>query len=77
MHHVHFCGGEVGPPTQNGWAVPTPKDRQTLLPKLKGRREGVENTIKEGTSEGIPKGEVTLTNRLGGSVGIENPSRIG
>jgi hypothetical protein len=48
-----------------------------LLPKVKGRREGVEDAIKEGASDGVPEHEVTLANRLDGSVGIGNPSRVG
>jgi hypothetical protein len=48
-----------------------------LLPKVKGRREGVEDAVEEGTSDGIPEHEVAPANRLGGSVGIESPSRVG
>ncbi len=79
MRCVHFHGDGVWPPTQNGWAVPPPEDRGTLLPKVKGRREGVEDAIKEGTSDAVPKREVALANRIGGSVGfgIESPSRVG
>jgi hypothetical protein len=55
-----FRGGGVWPPTQNGWAVPPPKERHTLLTKVKGRREGVEDAVKEGTSDGVPEREVAL-----------------
>jgi hypothetical protein len=72
---VRFCGGKVGQPTKNGWAVPPPEDRHTSLPKVKGRREGVEYAIKGETSDSIPEHEVVLTNSLDGSVGIETPSR--
>jgi hypothetical protein len=58
-------------------AVPPSEDRHTLPPKVKGRREGVEDAIKEGTSDVIPKREVALANSLGGTVGIESPSRVG
>jgi hypothetical protein len=73
----HFRGDGVWPPTQNGWAVPPPKDKHTSLPKVKGRREGVEDTIEEGTSDGIPEHEDALINSLGGTVGGESPSRGG
>jgi hypothetical protein len=56
---------------------PSPKDRHTLLPKVKRRREGVEDAVKEGLSDGIPEHEVTLTNSWGGTVGVENPSGVG
>jgi hypothetical protein len=36
---------------------PPPKDRHTSLPKVKGRREGVEDDVEEGTSDGVPKCE--------------------
>ncbi len=42
---------------------------------MKGRREGVEDATKEETIDGIPKHEVTLANSLGGTVGVESPSR--
>jgi hypothetical protein len=48
-----------------------------LLTKVKGRREGVEDAIKEGTSDSIPKHEVALANSLDGTLGIESPSRVG
>jgi hypothetical protein len=74
---VHFHGGGVRPPTQNGWAVPPPEDRHTLLPKIKGRREGVEDATEEGTCDGVSEHEVTLTIRLGSTVDVESPSRVG
>jgi hypothetical protein len=75
---VHFCGSGVGPPpTQNGWATPPSKDRHTSLPKVKGRREGVEDAVKEEASDGVPKREVALANSLAGSVGVENPFGVG
>ncbi len=70
-------GDGFRPPTQNGWATAPSNDSHTLLPKVKGRREGVEDAIGEGTSDGNPEHEVALANRLGGSVGIEKPSRVG
>ncbi len=72
MRRVRFRGGGVWPPTQNGLVVPLPKDRCTLL-----RWEGVEDAGKEGISDGVPECEVTLANRLDGSVGIESPSNVG
>jgi hypothetical protein len=48
-----------------------------VLTKLKGRREGVEDAVREGMSDSDPEREVALANRLGGSVGIESPSRVG
>ncbi len=77
MHCVRFCGGGVRPPAQNGWAISPSKDRHTSLSKVKGRREGVENAIKEGASDGIPEHEVALANSVGGTVGVESPSRVG
>jgi hypothetical protein len=74
---VHFSDDGVRPPTQNGWAVPPLKDRHTVLPKVKGRREGVEDANKEGRSDGVPKHEFALANSLGGTVGIESPSTVG
>ncbi len=49
-----------------------PKIRHTVLPKVKGRREGVEDAIKEG----IPACEVALAISIGGTVGVESPSRV-
>jgi hypothetical protein len=77
LHCERFRGSGVWPPTQNGWAVPLPEDRHTLLPKLKGRREGVEDAVEEGTSDGVPEHEVALANSLGGTVGVESPSKVG
>jgi hypothetical protein len=78
LHRVHFCGGGVRPPEQNGWATSPSKDRHTLLPKVKGRMEGVEDAVKEGASDSIPEHEVALANsRGGGTVGVESPSRVG
>jgi hypothetical protein len=68
---VCFCGGGVRPPTQNGWATSPSEGRHTLLPKVKGRREGVEDAVGEGTSDGIPKREIVLANSGGGMIGIE------
>jgi hypothetical protein len=48
-----------------------------LLLKVEGKREGVEDVVKVGTSDGIPKHEVAVTNWLSGSVGVESPSRVG
>jgi hypothetical protein len=48
-----------------------------LVPKVKGRREGVEDAVKGWAGDGIPEREVALTNRFGGSVGIESSSRVG
>jgi hypothetical protein len=61
----------------NGWAVHPSKDRHTLQPKVKGRREIVEDAVKKGTSDGVPNREVALANSLGGTVGVESPSRVG
>jgi hypothetical protein len=77
LHCVHLHGGGARSPAQNGWATNPSKDRHTLLPKVKGRREGVEDAIRERASDGIPEREVALTNRFGGSVGIESPSTVG
>ena len=77
MRCERLHGGGVWPPTQNGWVVPPPENRHTSLPKVKGRREGIEGAIEEGTSDGVPKREVALANRFGGSVGIESPSTVG
>jgi hypothetical protein len=48
-----------------------------LLPKVKGRREVVEDAIKERTSDGILECGVALANRVGDSVDIESPTRVG
>ncbi len=45
MRRVHFCGG--GLTTQNGCAVPPPKDRSTSQLKVKGRREGVGDVVEK------------------------------
>jgi hypothetical protein len=74
---MRFRDGGVGPPTQNGWATPPPKDEHTLLPKVKGRREGVEDTIEEGASDGNSELEGALANSVDGTAGVESPSRIG
>jgi hypothetical protein len=47
-----------------------------LLPKVKGRREGVEDAIKRGASDGIPERVVALANRFGRFVGVESPSTV-
>ncbi len=74
---MRFRGGGVRPPAQNGWATTPSEDRHTLQPKVKGRREGVEDAIKGGASDGIPERVVTFANRFGGFVGIERPSTVG
>ena len=74
---VHFHGGGVRPPAQNGWATTPSEDRHTLLPKVKGRREGVEDAIEGGASDGIPEHVVALANRFGEFVGVESPSTVG
>jgi hypothetical protein len=48
-----------------------------LLLKVNGRREGVEDAVKEGAGDAIPKHEVALTNSVGGAVGVKNPSEVG
>jgi hypothetical protein len=48
-----------------------------LLPKVKDRREGVEDAVKEGASDGIPEQVVALANRFGGFVGVESLSTVG
>jgi hypothetical protein len=48
-----------------------------LLPKVNCRREGVEDAVEEGTSDGVPEREVALANSLGGIVVIESPPRVG
>jgi hypothetical protein len=59
-----FHGGGFWPPTQNGWAVPPPKDRSTSLLKVKGRREGVEDVVEEvgGDDTTEQQGEVARAN---------------
>jgi hypothetical protein len=71
---VRCRGGGVRPPAQNGWATTPSEDRHTLLPKVKGRREGVEDAVKEGASDGVPECVVSLANRFGEFVGVESPS---
>ncbi len=65
MRHVHFRGGGVRPPAQNGWATTPSEDRRTSLPKVKGKREGVEDAVKGGASDGDPERVVALANRFG------------
>ncbi len=48
-----------------------------MLPKVKGRREGVEDAVERGASDRVPERVVTLSNRFGGFVGIESPSTVG
>jgi hypothetical protein len=72
-----FAGGGVRPPAQNGWATTPSEDRHTSLPKVKGRREGGEDAVKGGASDGIPDGVVALANKFGGFVGVESPSTVG
>ena len=43
----------------------------------KGRREGVEDVIKEGASDSVPEHGVALANSVGGAVGVESPSGVG
>jgi hypothetical protein len=74
---VRFYGDGVRPPAQNGWATTPFKDRHTLQPKIKGRREGVEDAVKGGASDGIPERVVALANRFGGFVGVESSSTVG
>ncbi len=76
MRCLRFRGGGVRPPPQNGWATSPSKDRHTLLPKVKGRREGGEDAVEEGASDGVPKREVALANSIGGTVGVESPSGV-
>ncbi len=73
MHSVHFHGGGVRPPAQNGWATTPFKDRHSSLLKVKGRREGVEDAIEGGASDGVPE---HVGERFGG-FGIESPSLVG
>jgi hypothetical protein len=39
-------------------------------PNVTGWREGVEDAIEEGISDGVPEHEVALANSLGCTVGI-------
>ncbi len=48
-----------------------------MLPKVKGKREGVDDVVKEGTSDGVPKCEDAVANSLDGTVGIESPPKVG
>ncbi len=48
-----------------------------LQRKVKGRREGVEDAVKEGAGDGVPEREVALANSVGGAVGVESPSFVG
>ncbi len=59
---MHFCEGSVIPQTQHGWAAPPPKDRHILLPKVKGRREGVKDVAEESVRNNATEqqGEVAL-----------------
>jgi hypothetical protein len=73
--------GSVILQTQNGWAAPPPKDRHALLPKVKGRREGVEvavvdEVVGDDTTE-QQEGEVACTNVVCVVVDIGNPPSIG
>ncbi len=77
MHCVCFHGGGVRLPAQNGWATTPSEDRHTLLLKLKGRREGVEDAVKGGASDGIPERVAALVNRFSRFVGIKSPSTVG
>ena len=77
MRCVRFHGGGFRPPAQNGWTTTPSKDRHTSLPKVKGRREGVEDAVEGGASDGIPERVVALANRFGGFVGVESPSTVG
>ncbi len=77
MRRVCFRGGGGRPPAQNGWPTTPSKDRHTLLPKVKDRREGVEDAVKGGASDGVPERVVALANRFDGFVGVESPSRVG
>ncbi len=74
---MRFFGG--GLPTQNGWAVPPPKDRSTLLLKVKGRREGVGNVVEKVRGENITEqqGEVARANVVRVLVGVRSPPSIG
>jgi hypothetical protein len=74
---VHFCGG--GLPTQNGWAVLPPKDSCTLLLKVKGRREGVEDVVRQVRDDNTTEqqGEVAPASVVRVLVGVESPPSIG
>ena len=74
---MRFFG--VGLPTQNGWAVPPPKDRSTLLLKVKGRREGVQDVVKKvgGDDTTEQQGEVARANVVRVLVGVGSPPSIG
>ncbi len=76
MHRMRFRGGGVRPPAQNGWATTPSKDRHTSLLKVKGRREGVEDAIKGGASDGIPERVVALANRLSGLLVLKAPPQL-
>jgi hypothetical protein len=77
LHCVCFRDGGVRPPAQNGWATTPSEDRHTSLPKVKGRREGVEDAVEGGAIDGVPERVVALANRFGGFVGVESPSTVG
>ncbi len=76
MHRVRFRGGGVRPPAQNGWATTPSEDRHTLLPKVTGRREGVEDAVEGGASDGIPERVVALANRFGGLLALKAPPQL-
>ena len=58
--------------------APPPDEERTTSPrKVKGRREGVEDAVKGGESDGVPERVVALANRFGGFVGVESPSTVG
>ena len=59
--------------------VPPPKDRSTLLLKVKGRREGVGDVIEKvrGDNTTEQQGEVARTNVVRVLVGIGSPPSIG
>ena len=77
MRRVRFCGG--GLPTQNGWAVPPPKDRSTSLLKVKGRREGVGDVVKKvgGDNTTEQQGEVARANVVRVLVGVGRHPSVG
>ena len=77
MHRVRFRGGGVRPPAQNGWATTPSEDIHTLLLKVKGRKEGVEDAVKGGASDGVPERVVAHANRFSGFVGVESLSTVG
>ncbi len=74
---MRFCGG--GLPTQKGWAVPPPKDRSTLLLKVKGGRKGVGDVVEKFGGDDITKrqGEVACANVVRVLVGIGSPPALG